>query len=238
MDKYLNKILLDDCLNVLRNMPDESVDAVITDPPYSSGGHSLSERSRDPIEKYQQTGTKIVRPSFAGDNKDARSWLHWCTLWISECNRITKKGGYFLMFSDWRQLPLASDALQFGDYIWRGIVAWDKTEGSRAPHKGYFRHQCEYIVWGTKAKCIKAEHGGPYPGCYRFPVKQSDKHHLTGKPTGLMERLVSIVPAGGIILDPFAGSGTTLVAAKNMERQFIGIEKVEANYNVALKRLQ
>jgi len=122
MDKYLNKILLDDCLNVLRNMPSESVDAVITDPPYSSGGLTHAERSKDPIEKYQQTGTKLVRPSFAGDNKDARSWLHWCTLWISECNRITKKGGYFLMFSDWRQLPLASDALQFGDYVWRGIV--------------------------------------------------------------------------------------------------------------------
>lgn len=234
---HLNRIFHGDCLSVLRSMPDESVDAVITDPPYSSGGLTHAEHSKDPIEKYQQTGTKIVRPSFVGDNKDARSWMHWCVLWIAECQRITKKGGYFLMFTDWRQLPLATDAIQFGDYVWRGIVAWDKTEGSRAPHKGYFRHQCEYIVWGTKAKCPKATHSGPYPGCYRFPVKQSDKFHLTGKPTSLMEKLVSVVPEGGIILDPFAGSGTTLVAAKNTGRQYIGIEKDIANYNVALSRL-
>jgi site-specific DNA-methyltransferase (adenine-specific) len=74
-----------------------------------------AEQVKDPAEKYVQTGTKITRPSFVGDNKDARSWLHWCTLWLSECYRVTRKGGYILLFYDWRQLPLASDALQFGD---------------------------------------------------------------------------------------------------------------------------
>jgi len=141
------------------------------------------------------------------------------------------------MFTDWRQLPTASDALQIGEIAWRGVIAWDKTEGSRAPHKGYFRHQCEYIVWGTKGKCPKAEHAGPYPGCFRFPVKQSDKFHLTGKPTQLMEQLVSIVPEGHIVLDPFAGSGTTLVAAKHMKRQFIGIEKDTGYAEIALQRI-
>ncbi|NLU43680.1 MAG: site-specific DNA-methyltransferase [Acholeplasmataceae bacterium] len=105
---------------------------------------------------------------------DSRSWLHWCILWINECHRVLKPEGYFLMFSDWRQLPTASDAVQMGNLIWRGIVAWNKGNGSRAPHKGYFRHQCEYIVWGTKGKCPRAQHAGPYPGCFDFPVKQSD----------------------------------------------------------------
>lgn len=142
------------------------------------------------------------------------------------------------MFSDWRQLPLATDALQMGELAWRGIIAWDKTEGARAPHKGYFKHQCEYIVWGTKGPCHKAVHAGPYPGCYRFPVKQTDKFHLTGKPTPLMEQLVSIVPAGGIILDPFTGSGTLAVAARNMGRRFIAIEKTDVYAQVAMDRIE
>lgn len=238
MDRFINKIIKGESLDILRQLPDHCVDAVITDPPYSSGGQTHADRSKDPVAKYQQTTNKIVnRPTFAGDNRDARSWLHWCTLWISECHRIVKPGGYFLMFSDWRQLPLASDAIQFGEFIWRGTIAWDKTEGSRAPHKGYFRHQCEYILWGTNGACAKATHAGPYPGCFRISVKQSDKHHLTGKPTALMEHLVSIVPPGGVILDPFAGSGTTLVAAKNKGLNFIGIEKEAGYWQVAVNRL-
>jgi site-specific DNA-methyltransferase (adenine-specific) len=59
--------------------------------------------------------------------------------------------------------------------------------------------------------------------CFQIPVKQSDKFYT--KPTPLIERLVSIVPEGSIILETFAGSGTTLVAARNTGRQFIGIEK-------------
>lgn len=238
MNQILNTITKGDCFELLRMIPSNSIDAVITDPPYSSGGLTHAARSQDPVNKYQQSGSKITRLSFPGDNRDARSWLHWCTMWIEECHRVLKNGGYFLMFSDWRQLPLASDALQFGNLIWRGVIAWDKSEGSRAPHKGYFRHQCEYVVWGTKGPCEKAIHGGPWPGCYRVTVKQNDKYHLTGKPTELMEKLVSVVPPGAVILDPFAGSGTTLVAAKKMGRNFIGGEMIEENIQIAQNRLE
>lgn len=108
--------------------------------------------------------------------------------------------------------------MQIGEIVWRSVIAWDKLKSSRAPHTGYFWYQCEYIVWGIKDNCPKAEHAGPYPGCFRFPVKQSDKFHLTGKPMQLMEQLVSIVPEGHIVLDPFAGSGTMFVAEKHMKR--------------------
>ena len=144
------------------------------------------------------------------------------------------------MFTDWRQLPAASDALQMGGLIWRGIVAWNKGGGARAPHKGYFRHQCEYIVWGTNGKCPHAKHAGPYPGCYDFPVRQKDKFHLTGKPTPLMEELVQIVPEEAVILDP----GHLLLAwtirrrsAKKHNRQYIGFEKTDVYYDIAEKRI-
>ena len=234
----INKIYCGDCLPILKTFDDCSVDAVITDPPYSSGGATMAERQKDPVKKYEQSGNKIIhRPTFWGDTKDQRSWMHWCNLWISECQRILKPNGYFLMFTDWRQLPAATDVLQIGELIWRGIISWDKGNSARAPHKGYFRHQCEYIAWGTKGKCHKAIHDGPYPGCYHFPVKLTDKFHLTGKPTPLMEQLVKIVPDGSLILDPFAGSGTTLVAAKHCNRKYIGIEKDPGNIEVAHRRL-
>lgn len=235
----LNKIFLGDCLEILKQIPSNSIDAVITDPPYASGGRSLSEKTLPPSKKYEQSDNKIVhRPDFFGDTKDSRSWLHWCVMWISECQRILKDSGYFLMFTDWRQLPTTTDAIQMADLIWRGIIAWDKGLGSRAPHKGYFRHQCEYIIWGTKGQCKKAIHSGPYPGCLKFPVLQKDKFHLTGKPTALIEELIKIVPEENIILDPFIGSGTTAVAAKKHNRNFIGIEKSEIYYKIAMERLK
>lgn len=239
MERFLNKILQGDCLELLRELPDESVDAVITDPPYCSGGRSSAERSAPPSSKYEHSTNKIVhRPDFAGDGKDQRAWLRWCILWINECQRILKPGGYFLMFSDWRQMPTATDALQMGEISWRGVVTWDKGGSTRAPHKGYFRHQCEYIVWGTKGAFKKIDYAGPFPGCFKFPVKQSDKFHLTGKPTPLMEELVQIVPEGAVILDPFAGSGTTCIAAALHGRQFVGIEKMATYYQIAIERFQ
>lgn len=239
IENYLNKIVKGDCLELLKRLPDESVDAVITDPPYCSGGRSITEKSQPPSKKYEQSNNKTVhRPDFLGDTKDQRAWLHWCILWINECQRVLKPGGYFLMFSDWRQLPVATDAVQMGEISWRGIISWDKGGGSRAPHKGYFRHQCEYIVWGTRGACKKIDWAGPFPGSFKFSIRQSDKFHLTGKPTPLMEELVQIVPEGGIILDPFAGSATTCIAAKLHKRQFIGFEKTPVYFDIAQERLQ
>lgn len=144
-----------------------------------------------------------------------------------------------MMFSDWRQLPAATDLLQAAGLVWRGVISWDKTEGARPPGKAYFRHQCEYVVWGSKGSLPSKENAlGPFPGCFRFPVKQSDKYHLTGKPTPLMRELVKVAPIGGAICDPFAGSGTTCVAAKLEGRNYFGIELDAENVNIARQRLE
>lgn len=102
-------------------------------------------------------------------------------------------------------MTLMTDAFQAADLIWRGVIAWDKGNGSRAPHKGYFRHQCEYIVWGTRGPCHAARHAGPFPGCIFAPVLPNDKYHQTGKPTKLLRELVTVAPPDALILDPFAG---------------------------------
>jgi hypothetical protein len=87
-------------------------------------------------------------------------------------------------------------------------VVWDKTEASR-PAMGRFAAQCEYVVWGTAGPSSDADEVGCLRGVIRKPVPMADKHHLTGKPTAVMQRLVWICPRRGVVLDPFAGSGVT-----------------------------
>ncbi|TWU17976.1 DNA-methyltransferase [Allorhodopirellula heiligendammensis] len=222
-----------DSMEVLPALAPESVDAIITDPPYSSGGFTRGDRNQKPSAKYQDNGVARKHAEFSGDNRDTRSWLAWCDLWLRQCRRIAKPGAYCQVFSDWRQLPTLTDALQTAGFIWRGIIAWDKTASSRAPHKGYFRHQCEYVAWGTNGPCNKATHAGPFPGCHTHRIKPAEKRHMCGKPVDLLAALAQPIPPSGTILDPFAGSGTMGVAAIKSGRRYIGIETDAHHYETA-----
>ena len=227
-----------DCLEILPTLEAGSVDAVVTDPPYSSGGQFRSDRTASTNSKYACSTSQGLYNDFSGDSRSQRAWGYWSALWLSACYAATKPSGYALTFTDWRQLPTASDALESGGYVWRGIVAWNKGRGSRAAHPGLFRHQCEYVVWGTRGVSSAEGHDGPWDGCVAIPVRQADKHHITGKPTDLLVQLVSPAPIGGLVLDPFMGSGTTGVACLRTGRKFIGIEIDEHYFNVARKRIE
>jgi len=192
------RILHGDALHLLGCLPPESVDGVVTDPPYGSG-------------------TKL----FPGDVRDQHSYLSWCSLWLAAAHRAAKPHSPICVFAQWKQLPVVIDALQAGGWSWRGIAVWDKTAGGARPQKGRFRDQCEYVVWGSKGtmpwegKCLDGI----------WTVGRDRKTpHPTSKPVPLMEKVVEIVPAGGKVLDPFCGSGSTLVAALRTGRTAIGIE--------------
>lgn len=239
----LGQVHQGEALDLLRAIPDDSVDMLCTDPPYSSGGFTRGDRTADPALKYCQGGETLGRISFSGDNRDGRSWAYWCALWLSEAHRITRPGAYALMFTDWRQLPLATDAMQAGGFVWRGIIVWDKGENARGPHPGYFRHQAEYIVWGTKGPLDPDARdsrgpGGPWRAVLPYPIKHDDKHHMTGKPTPLMRELVSRSRPGGIVLDPFAGSGTTIVACNAEGRHGLGFEFAPENVRISNERIE
>lgn len=228
--------LYGEAFRILRDLPTASVDAVITDPPYSSGGFTRADRSDPAINKYVQHGTKIERPDFAGDNRDQRAYLTWCTLWMAECLRVAKPGAPVCIFTDWRQLPTTTDALQCGGWVWRGIVPWDKTEASR-PQLGRFSSQCEYVVWGSAGPLPERPELGALRGLIRQAVERDDKPHITGKPTAVMQALARICPRGGLILDPFCGAGTTGVGALLEGRRFLGIE-ITCEYDaIARERL-
>lgn len=226
-----------DSIELGNRLPASLFDALISDPPYCSGAAGTSVGA-DPAKKYCHSGNTVGRPSFGGDFRDQRSFKYWCSLWIGQALRACRDTAYGLIFTDWRQLSTMIDALQAGGFCFKGLISWDKGRGSRAPHKGFFRHQCEYIPWGTKGAVPKLTDRGPFDGCYSIPVLQRDKHHMTGKPTALMQKLVQCVPAGGISLDPFCGSGTTLVASALEGRQAIGFEASEEYCEIAARRIE
>lgn len=232
-----NQLLKGDALSVLPTLEAGSFDALITDPPYSSGGLTAGARQKPPSKKYPQGGTPVLHADFAGDECDQRSHLRWMTMWLAECSRLLKDGAPVCLFTDWRQLPLTTDALQCAGFTWRGITVWDKTEGVR-PQLGRFRNQAEYVVWGSKGNMPLQRRAPVLPGVIREPVRKADKLHMTGKPTPLMRQLVRICEEGGRILDPFAGSGTTLVAAQQEGYRWVGVEMTDHYAQVARDRLK
>ena len=122
-----------DCLEVMREV--SGVDAVLTDPPYSSGGQYRTDRcGKSAAAKYSKA--EIDRtPDFSGDNRDQRSFGFWSTLWASLALQSCKPGAVAGFFTDWRQLPTTTDYMQAGGWVWRGIFAWAKRY-SRTPFNG------------------------------------------------------------------------------------------------------
>ncbi|WP_140918191.1 DNA-methyltransferase [Limnobaculum xujianqingii] len=210
-------------------------DALVTDPPYSSGGLHASARTASPGAKYM--GHQHYA-DFSGDNRDARSWAFWSVLWMNQASRLIKPGGYVMVFTDWRQLPATTDVFQAGGAIWRGIIPWDKTLSSRAPHTGYFRHQCEYVVWGSIGALGKCAHGGPFPGLMTQRVIPAQKLHLTGKPVPLMNMLTGPLANDAHVLDPFMGSASTAIPILKRGGSFTGIELSQEYFDIACARIE
>lgn len=219
---------------LLEALADNSIDALITDPPYSSGGMTASSRKAPPEKKY--LSSHELYQTFTGDNRDQRAQEKWLTAWLTEAYSKVKPGGIVGVFSDWRQLPITTDALQMAGYIWLGIVVWDKTQMVRPqPHR--FRNQAEYFVWGVKGKIPSDRKVPVLPGVYTIPIYPKEKQHITAKPIELMRRLVKICEPGGLVVDPFCGSGTTLVAAKLEGYNYIGSDLMEHNIEITKNRL-
>lgn len=223
-----------DALKVLSSFPPNTFDAVITDPPYASGGRTQAEKNKSTAKKYSSMG-ESAPPPFDGDSKDQRSWTRWCAEWLAEARRASRPGAPVCMFIDWRQLPAATDALQWAGWIWRGTAVWDK--GNSRPQKGRFRQQAEYIVWGSNGDMPISRPVPCLPGVFKYGNPQN-RIHLTEKPLQLMRDVVKITEPGGHILDPFAGSGTTLLAAVLEGYTATGIEVTDAYAALARERLE
>ncbi|AXI83022.1 site-specific DNA-methyltransferase [Xylella taiwanensis] len=225
-----------DALRLLCELESASVDAVMTDPPYCSGGMRMADRFKSTGDKYLNSDTQRRFPDFECDFRDHRGFLAWSSQWLSECHRVTRPGGVLLVFIDWRMLPTLTDAVQSAGWVWQGIVVWDKTPACR-PHVGRFRSQAEYVVWASRGHLNTKAHPVILDGVFSVNVTAHEKQHQVGKPLALMEHLLRIVPPGSTVLDPFAGSATTGVAALRTGHRFIGMELSPGYCQVARKRL-
>jgi site-specific DNA-methyltransferase (adenine-specific) len=222
-----------DCFDVLHDLT--GIGGIVTDPPYSSGGAFRGDRMASTVTKYVNNDTAAYRPEFAGDNRDQRSYLAWVSLWMAAALRAANPGAPAVLFTDWRQLPTTTDAIQAAGWVWRGIGVWDKTEGTR-PTLGGLRSQAEYVVWGTAGPSNPDANPVTLPGVFRHPAVRN-RSHIAEKPVDVLRWLCRIAPPGSTVLDPFMGSGTTLRAAKDLGLRAIGIDVDKRYCEIAAERM-
>lgn len=221
-----------DALDILPTL--SGIGAVVTDPPYSSGGAFRGDRVGSTIAKYVDSGvseTAAYHREFAGDTRDQRSFLTWCGLWLNASRRASDEKAIVASFIDWRQLPTMTDALQVGGWVWRGIATWHKP-GIRM-QRARFSSSAEYVVWGTNGGWN--DHDGCPQNVFAC-APDSDKEHIAQKPASVMRWVMQIVPPNAVVLDPFMGSGATLRAAKDKGCRAIGIEVDEHYCELAATR--
>jgi site-specific DNA-methyltransferase (adenine-specific) len=226
-----------DAVTLLPTLPADSIDLVLTDPPYNSGGRTMSDRTtRSARDKYVSGDAQHQLADFAGDSRDQRGYLVWLTLILAECLRVARPGASALVFTDWRQLPATSDALQAGGWAWRGVIPWHKPIAR--PRQGGFTAACEYVLWGSHGPIDATRNPVYLPGLYSASQPRGrNRIHITQKPGQLLRELVKVCVCDGTVLDPFAGSGSTGVAALAEGRNFVGVEITDHYASIARRRV-
>lgn len=230
----LNQLHQVDALHLVSNLPDDSLDMLLTDPPYSSGGLHVGSRTKTTSKKYINSSTKAQYQDFISDNMDQRSWQFWCHAWLSQARRALKPGGIVVCFIDWRQLPALTDVVQAAGFTLQGLAVWDKTPGRYRPRRGGLAQQAEFIVWASKGALPQRE--VYLPGVFQARLDMP-KQHLTEKPLDVARQIVRLVPPGGVVCDLFAGCGTFLIAAKEAGLPWVGSELDDHYHALASKRL-
>lgn len=211
--------------------------AVITDPPYSSGGLHRSDRTTPAHTKYVRTGAAIRGVSFDGDARDQWSYFGWVALWLAHAYRLARVSAPVCIFSDWRQLAVTMSALQAGGFVLRGVAPWCKTRPR--PRMGGFAQSAEFVAWGSRGALPARTSVGVLEGHWLVPtVHFRRREHITQKPDELLERIVRIAPPRAEVLDPFAGGGSTGVGCIRSGRRFLGIESNPKIFALACRRLR
>lgn len=232
------ELLNEDAFDVLARLEPESFDAVITDPPYSSGGKCMARKQgKLGAAKYV---TAKAADDFDDGTRDQMAHRLWSIDWMRLARRAMKEGAWLMVFSDWRQLPLICNAVQCAGFVWQGINIWHKPAGM--PQLGRFYRADEFIVLGTKGTpaggaSLRGTGARTYSQLWEGMISPKEKYHATAKPVALMRHLMQPLPPGARVLDPFAGGGTTLVAARQMGLDALGVEITPANYQAAKERL-
>jgi site-specific DNA-methyltransferase (adenine-specific) len=213
MEQYINKIINADCLDILKQLPDKSIDLVLTDPPYGIGASSN-------IRKGTQRGKSLC---ISGLNYEVKDWDNlipskevFDEIIRVSVNQIIWGGNYFI-----ENLTNTSS-----------MLVWDKNNGEN------LYADCE-LAW-TSFKSAVRKFKYTWNGMLQENMKHKEKRvHPTQKPLALFEWcLQNYSNENDLVLDCFSGSGTTAIACHNLKRRFICVEKDVDYWKASCERLE
>lgn len=223
MKAWLNTIHNTDCLIGMKKLPDKSIDLILADPPYGISRKLNTEGKR--------LGSTAKLSFNFGD------WDVFNSKWFDLA--VAKTKGWIITFCAKKDIGFYWNILEEEKFVAIDALVWQKPDPLPLNAKKRFVNAWESIVVGKRP--------GSYWGSayehnilkYQAPKKTNIRVHPTQKPLGLIEKLIVLTTKkGDIILDPFLGSGTTALAAKDLERYYIGFEISEEYCNLAKKRVE
>ncbi|MFN4297540.1 MAG: site-specific DNA-methyltransferase [Brevundimonas sp.] len=244
-------VLRGDCIEVLKGLPDASVDMVFADPPYNLQlGGDLLRPDNSKVDAVDDDWDQFE--SFAAYDAFTRAWL-------TECRRVLKSEGSIWVIGSYHNVFRLGAAIQdlgfwvLNDIIWRKSNPMPNFKGTR------FTNAHETLIWAARSReqkrytfnydALKAFNEDTQmrsdwtfalcTGEERIKDEDGKKAHPTQKPEALLHRvMLAATRPGDVVLDPFFGTGTTGAAAKRLGRHYIGIEREEAYAKVAEKRIK
>jgi len=232
------KLYNGDCLDVMEGIEDKSIDLVVTDPPYKiiAGGCRIANNGKEPSgilnKRYDNK-----RADWVEEVRNGTMFKHNKINfkdWLPDIFRILKDGTHFyVMVNDRNMQEMLNEATKIGFKV-VNILIWKKNNCT--PNK-YYMKNTEFILLFRKGKARSINNMGTKQ-CLEVDNIIGNKTHPTEKPVELMEILINNSSnEDEIVLDLFMGSGSTGVACKNINRNFIGIELDENYFNIAKERI-
>lgn len=246
----MSEIKCGDMLEIIKEYPDEYFDLVCSDVPYRicTGGSRLDTVSNmtggilrkvaknDPLKSkwVKQEGNNIDNETLIKSGKLFLNNDINFSEWLPEVYRVLKSGSHcYLMVNSRNLKDLQIEAEKVG-FKFQNLLVWVKNNAT--PNKWYMQ-QAEFILMLRKGREKYINFMGT-SNIFSYPNIIGNKYHPTEKPVELMEDLiVNSTNEGDIVLDPFMGSGTTCVAAKRINRKYVGIEIEQKYFDIAEQRL-
>ena len=237
--KFINKIYSGDALKKIRHVKDNSIDLILTDPPYNLGL----------FMKNRSTNLSAMRENhFSGkkwDDLEESVWIENMELLFQEFSRVLKKGGSLVVFMAIIKLESIIKIAEKNKFYYKTTGIWHKKNPmprnkdlhfiNSTESWLYFTNITKTGVFNNKKKTI---HDFFESGLTPSSEKQHGGHP-TQKPIALMDHLISLLSnEGDTILDPFMGSGSTGVSSKKLKRNFVGIELDEDYVEISKKRIK
>ena len=225
-------LLQGDSRELIKKLPDNYVDFILTDPPYNIGKHSTGNiplLGRTPM------------------NNDLADWDHVDfnpEEWVEEFIRVLKPTGNLFIFTSYNQLGRWYSSLDHR-FDTSQFMVWHKTNPAPKIFKAGFLNSCEMVFccWNKKHTWNFISQAEMHnfiecPICVR-PERLSDPKHPAQKPTAILKKMITIASnEGDIVFDPFMGVGSTGVAALSLNRKFIGFEIDKTYFDAAKNRIE